>query len=163
MFWVKDTCGERYSRIRSFLTKDDAAIAVLLAAANLEWTLRRAIILLTISARAAVRAKLEQCHGLSSYESTWDDEVLPHHQRRLSAVVKNWEDISRRKGRSRRKGKFQLRHDLIHGSVGSCSVAFARSHVEAFLLAASDVETFCAERGKFIYKKLPSPTRIKEP
>jgi hypothetical protein len=81
MFWVKDSREERYSRIKSFLTKEDAAIAVLLAAANLEWTLRRAIILLTRSARAAVRAKLEQCSGLGKYESAWNDEVLPHYQK----------------------------------------------------------------------------------
>jgi hypothetical protein len=61
MFWVKDTREERYSRIRNFLTKEDAAIAVLLAAANLEWTPRRAIVLLSASARPTVRTKLEQC------------------------------------------------------------------------------------------------------
>ena len=161
MFWVKDSREARYSRIKSFLTKKDAAIAVLLAAANLEWTLRRAIMLLTRSARAAVRTKLEQCAGLSKYESTWNDEVFPHYKKKLSVVVTNWKEISERKGNSKRKGKFQLRHDLIHGSVGTCSVTFARSHVEAFLLAASDVDRFCLceAHGKDIYKKLPREQR----
>lgn len=152
--------------IRSFLTKEDAAIAVLLAAANLEWTLRRAIILLTISARPAIRAKLEQCHGLGKYESTWNDEVIPHYQRTLSTVVENWKDII---GTKEKKGKFQLRHDLIHGSVGACGVGFAKAHVEALLAAASDVDKFCAARGKDIYKEAawldilggpPTPTEI---
>jgi hypothetical protein len=97
------------------------------------------------------------CHGLGKYESTWNDEVLPHHPRKLSLLVNNWNDISRP------NGKFQLRHDLIHGSVGVCGVAFARSHVEAFLSAASDIDTFCAARGKDIYEKLPTSTRTKEP
>jgi hypothetical protein len=60
MFWVRDSREERYSRIRKFLTKDDAAIAVLLAAANLEWTLRRATILLGKSERTTLRNKLQQ-------------------------------------------------------------------------------------------------------
>jgi hypothetical protein len=32
MFWVNDTLEERHSRIRSFLSQEDRAIAVLLAA-----------------------------------------------------------------------------------------------------------------------------------
>jgi hypothetical protein len=68
MFWVDDSRQERTARIKSFLNKEDAVVAVLLSTANIEWTLRRAIIGLGSSANMEIRnGVLHRSSGLDGY------------------------------------------------------------------------------------------------
>ncbi len=151
MFWVRDTRQERAARIRKFLSDNEAPIAVLLAAANLEWTLRRAITLLSELPIDAARDALQGCSGLQGYKLIWKKLVVPHHRDDLSEVIKNWNDLNGE------KGKYQLRHNLIHGTVGLCGRKFAEPHVEALLAAAKDVDDYCMARKKNVYRKLTAP------
>jgi hypothetical protein len=53
---VSDTQENRHAQIRRLLVDQKAVIAVLLAAADVEWTIRRAIIALGTSPTAYLRA-----------------------------------------------------------------------------------------------------------
>jgi hypothetical protein len=152
MFWVRDTRDERRLRIEKLLIKDDAAIAVLLSAANLEWTMRRALLLLGNSPRQTIRKNLLNCHGLKAYKKIWADNVSQGTPP-LEKIVKNWGDLIGA------RGKFQLRHELIHGSVGSCGVKFAKIHVDALMDAANDIDAYCQKRNLDIYSRLASSKR----
>jgi hypothetical protein len=67
--------------------------------------------------------------------------------------IKNWNDLI---GES---GKYQLRHDLIRGTVGTCGRTFAKPFVEAFLAAATDIDDYCLARKKNVYRKLGTTKR----
>jgi len=89
MFFVQDTLIQRHRKIRSFL-KTESVIAVLLGAADFEWTVRRAIIALGHSPNVDIREHtLLGCHGLDAYKAAWKEEVQPAHETSLSAVVPN--------------------------------------------------------------------------
>lgn len=64
MFFVNDTQEHRHKFIRSFLKKDTAPIAVLLAAIDFEWTVKRAILAFGTSPTKDLRACFKNVYGL---------------------------------------------------------------------------------------------------
>ncbi len=64
MFLVRDRIEARHEKIRTFMGSDDAAIAVLLAAADFERTVRRAILALGNTPTKQLRTKVLGASGL---------------------------------------------------------------------------------------------------
>jgi hypothetical protein len=150
MFWVDDDRDSRKAKIKSFLKRDDMAIAVLLATANLEWTVRRAILRLGMSTNKAIReGVLYKPSSLQSYKDAWKTEVKPRLKTSLPNVIRNWS------GPKGIQGAYTLRHKLIHGEQGSTGLEYARTRVNALLSASDDVDCFCMSHGCDIFKKLP--------
>ena len=142
MFLVRDTIQSRDEKIRSFLDKE-SAIAVLLAAADFEWTVRRAILACGTSPMRELRERiLRACNGPRSYAQCWNKEVTPRFDKELKNVIPDWEVFLK---------AFQLRHNLIHGVQGTTGVKYARKRVETIIAASKAIAEFAAENGAQIY------------
>ena len=109
-FLVGDSQADRHSKIRGFLSEGEPVIAVLLAAADFEWTVRRAILALGTSPNVEIRSGvLAKCTGLDKYTEAWRFEVKGRTNCGLPEVFTNWGLF---------REAFELRHRLVHGVVG---------------------------------------------
>src|SRR2546427_7419394 len=110
MFIVTDTLENRHRKIRSFVLREPV-IAILLAAVDFEWTVRRAILALGTNSNRFIRDQvLNRCHGAEEYKRAWKDEVVLQLGKSLPEVVGNWEFL--------KKEAFPLRHQVVHGLRG---------------------------------------------
>lgn len=152
MFLVSDTLESRQAKIRQFLA-DEPGIAVLLAAADFEWTVRRAILLLGKDSNVDIReTDLHKASGLWKYERAWNAQVWPQHSKRLREIVSGWDYFE--------KDAMPLRHKLIHGEQGTTSGDYATDRVEAILAASKSVVHFAHEKGKKVFGRLEIRPRI---
>jgi hypothetical protein len=142
MFLVSDTMRERHGKILSFLDTEPT-IAVLLAAADFEWTVRRAILTCGSSPMKELREALRRCSGLTKYATCWKKQVTPRFRKELSSIIPDWEFFS--------KDAFQLRNNLIHGVQGTTGPKYARKRVEFVIAASEAITKFAAENGGQIY------------
>jgi hypothetical protein len=145
MFFVSDSRDHKKKKIRAYLNREPM-VAVLIAAANFEWTVGRCILIFSSSPNIELREKLRKCSGLDKYKELWkqelmDDPSVPH----LAQIIEQWEDF---------KEAFQLRHILIHGR-GTCSRNMAQAPVERMLAATDDLYKFVESRGKSLHNRLP--------
>ena len=145
MFLVSDTRSSREAKIRSFL-QDDPAVAVILAAADFEWTVRRAIVALGRSPTKVIRQHLAECYGLDRYKEAWKQEVQPRFGIGLAGVVPEWQFF--------REKAYDLRHKIVHGLSSSVPVAFGQSRLDSILAASSAVTTFADSAGEPLYGRI---------
>jgi len=145
MFLAGDRLEHRETRIKDFLNSEPA-IAVLLAAASLEWSISRAIVRFGRTPNSRLREMLVGCYGLDTYKKLWQDEVISSsYPMRLAQVVRNWEAV---------KTAFGMRGGLIHGK-STCTRNTAEPHVEILLEAARDVAAYFENRGVGINDRIP--------
>jgi hypothetical protein len=146
MFFVGDKPQDREQKIRNYLSIDPM-IAVLLAAANFEWTVGRCILFFSTSPNTDVRERLAKCHGLDRYKNLWKDELIETDPTipPLAQVVRQWAEF---------KEAFVLRHKLIHGR-GTCSRTMALEPIGLMLLAVKDLNEFASSRGKDLNERVP--------
>ena len=144
MFLVTDTIDERQTKIRSFLAQEPV-IAVLLAAADFEWTTRRAILALGKSPTKSINACLrtEKKGGLKALQGYWRDEVKPRLGSDLATIVPDWNFFATK--------AYDLRHKLVHGAQGTTGKAYAGRAVEAMLEASKAVAEYAANNGEPVY------------
>lgn len=151
MFLVSDTQTERHKKIKGFVSSNETTIAVFLAAADLEWTLRRAILAMGCSPNKFIReCVLDQCTGLNKYKDAWRKEVLPRFGKSLIDLVgnDNWCELSNPK-----HGAFALRHRLIHGIAGTSGLDYLAQRVEVILAASIAVAKFSEGKGFNLFGK----------
>jgi hypothetical protein len=146
MFFVGDKPHHREQKIRKYLD-EDPMIAILLAAANVEWTVGRCIIFFSAAPNVEVRERLARCHGLDRYKDLWKDELVKQDPTipSLSQVITKWTDF---------KKAFVLRHKLIHGR-STCSRDMAVAPIELMLSAVNDLNEFAVSRGKDLHDRVP--------
>ena len=146
MFFVGDTADIKRRKINDYLRKEPM-IAVLLAAANFEWTVGRCILFFSNSPNVEVRKRLAKCYGLDKYKQMWkeelikDDPTIPP----LAHVIKNWEKFNE---------AFVMRHRLIHGRT-TCSRNMALEPVELILKATDDLYSFAQSKDKNLHDRIP--------
>lgn len=155
MFLVTDSLSNRETKIQKFLYRGEPAIAVLLAAADCERTMRRAILNLGTAPTSELAHRLGRPRPIGwlaprpkprkygstidGYASAWVDEVYTWCGRALKDdVVANWVSL---------KKAFQLRHDLIHGDTGTVGLGYATKCVETLLGATRQVDEFASAQG----------------
>jgi hypothetical protein len=125
-FLVRDLQTDRHRKIRSFLDEDNALIAVLLAAVDLEWTIRR-----TIDAMTKTDVSDKLISGLENYKKEWQMICVQQGgMQTLDVIVDDWRLL---------KEYYQIRHDIIHGRTGSTTLDYASPRVEAMLEAAKSI------------------------
>lgn len=148
MFLVSDSQGRRHAKIRSFL-KDEPVIAILLAAVDFEWTVRRAIVAMGHGPNRRIREELlVRCHGAEDYKEAWKAEVVPRFGSSLPSAIPNWSTL---KGDA-----YPLRHRVVHGTVGIPPREKNRNAVEAFLAASTSLAEFAAANQVELFgKRLP--------
>jgi hypothetical protein len=149
MFLVNDTKEERRKKITGFLDSGEPAVAVLLAAANFEWTVRRTIIALGKSPTARFTTAgglLERCSGLDRYKEVWKLEVFPQTGKGLAEVIGGWQYFSAQ--------AYPLRNKLIHGAQGTTGQDYAKDRVEAMLAASEGLIEFGQRHGVDVFQKI---------
>ena len=143
MFFVNDTIEARHAKIRTFLAKEPV-IAVLLATADFEWTVRRAIAALGRNpTRYIHETLLKNVSGLERYREVWKREVGKRLAKDLSEVVPDWTSL--------KQEAFGLRHRLIHGAAGTVGISYARVRVETILAASRAIKEFADANSEPIY------------
>lgn len=154
MFLVSDTQAERHKKIKGFVSSKETTIAIFLAAADLEWTLRRAILAMGWSPNKSIReGVLKQCAGLDKYKDAWRKEVFPRFGKSLIDLVgnDNWSELSNKK-----HGAFVLRNRLIHGIAGTSGLDYSAQRVEVILAASIAIAKFSEGKGFNLFgKRLP--------
>jgi hypothetical protein len=95
MFFVSDRKDLKERRIKDTLLREPM-IAVLLAAANIEWTIGRTILMLSESPNVDVRDRLNATHGLKTYKKLWKQELelQSPHCPGLATVINEWDRFS---------------------------------------------------------------------
>lgn len=146
-FMVGDSQQARHARIRGFLSAGEPVIAVILAAADFEWTVRRGILALGQSPNADIRSGvLASCSGLDRYKDAWKTEVKPRFGKGLPDIVAGWDGF---------KKAFELRHRLVHGVAGTTGLDYATERVGTVLQASADVAAFGAANAIDLFSRLP--------
>jgi hypothetical protein len=160
MFLVSDALEKRQAKIRGFLTAGEPAIAILLAAADCERTVRRAILALGVTPTKELRFRLGRPRpkpsevlptrkryksSIEGYNDAWNDELARFKLRLLG-------DLG---DRDQIRNAFQLRHDLVHGDVGTTGTEYARKRVECLLAFTSSVSRFARDNGADLERNLP--------
>ena len=112
MFFVSDTEAHKRRRIVEF-GRREPMIAVLLAAANFEWTVGRCILFFGNSPNIRIRKGLENTYGLKRYADLWGAEICQYDSSAppLNEVVQNWVQF---------REAFQMRHRLCLRARGRC-------------------------------------------
>lgn len=145
MFLVADTLDSRQKKIRSFLPREPV-IAVLLAAADFEWTVRRAVIALGSSSNRHIREKvLNKCSGADRYKKAWTSEVKKRLSKGLDEVVPAWETLI--------TDAYPMRHRVVHGIHGAPDAKKAADATETFLAASMAIHEFALINGEQIFGK----------
>jgi hypothetical protein len=142
-FLVSDSQAVRHERIREFLTPESAVIAALLAAVDLEWTIRRVI---DASANGGVNVVGDnRIAGLPGYAKAWGKVVNGPKSKRLQDVVGEWDQLM---------DDYQLRHDIVHGRQGAAGVRYVTQRVNRMLAASVAVAEYGAASGADPYRRL---------
>jgi len=141
MFTYKETIEARRAKIEAFLTKEHSAVAVIMAAANFEWTLRRAILALGKKPTAILRKEIEKTSNLDRYKDLWVEKVIKGVQG-LPAIITGWAEL---------RTSYMLRHELVHGNKGTTGLGYARNRVEALLDASEVLNKYVISKGAGIY------------
>lgn len=140
MFLIKDTLSTRQEKIKSF----EPFVAIILAAADFEWTVRRGILALGKSPTKLIRQDvLKGCHGLNRYKEAWRKEVTPYTGDRLTDVIHDWQFFKEK--------AYPLRHQLIHGVSGSLSPNYAQERIDSILTASRAITEYAISKGEPIY------------
>ena len=144
LFLNRDSRAARTRQIRRFLRVGSSpGIAVLLAAADLEWTLLRVI---SGVGRVTIKSlDQKRITGLDGYEVQWG--ILMKHTKSykpLCKVVADWALL---------QGHFKLRNKLIHGVQGSSGVTYAARPVGTMLDASQRLYKFGTNRGIDIFER----------
>jgi hypothetical protein len=154
MFFVADSQARRHKMIRSFL-KSQASIAVILAAVDFEWTLRRAILALGARPTKDIREALEKTWGLQKYKDIWNQEVKPRMEVTVVEVIPCWHELTK---------AFVFRDRLVHGVVGVISNEAANNSVESILHASAALEGFAEKHEGTLYRRIVrrNPRKVKK-
>jgi len=140
MFLVHDSFENRQEMIRS----TEPFVAVLLAAADFEWTLRRSILALGCKPTKEIRESvLDKCSGLESYKQAWKKEVQPHVGKSLVEVIPQWQFF--------KEQAYPLRNRLVHGIRGNVTQEYASERVEALLTASRSLVEITESHGASVY------------
>lgn len=154
MFRVTDSVEKRQQFIRKFIEQDEHAVAVLLAAADCERTIRRAIQILGVTPKKELAYQLGRRRpageasstdgqkpkfygsSIKAYHRAWNKEIYKGREirrRLLGDVAKDKKNIER---------AFNLRHELIHGEKGTTGKDYARRQVEVLMEVTRSVDQF---------------------
>lgn len=151
MFFVSDSQAHRHERIRSFLTDDSATVAVILAAIDFEWSVRRSILALGSSPTKHIREVVfAGFHGgYANYADAWKQEVAVWLNKSLAQAIPHWSRLANKKD-----GAVRLRGQIVHGAQVSVSADFARPRVEDWLAASTLLEALAHEHKTSLYKRI---------
>lgn len=151
MFFVSDSQAIRHDRIRSFVTDESSAIAVILAAIDFEWSMRRAILALGTNPTKHIREVVfaEFNGGYQNYAEAWKNEVSIWLGQSLAQTIPHWSRLA-----SKKDGAVRLRGQIVHGAQVAVSADYARPRVEDWLHASALLEVLAHQHNTSLYKRI---------
>lgn len=151
MFFVSDSQVARHDRIRSFVTVENSAIAVILAAIDFEWSMRRSILAMGTSPTKHIREVVfaEFNGGYQNYADAWKKEVAPWLGHSLAQTIPHWSRLA-----SKKDGAVRLRGQIVHGAQVAVSADYARPRVEDWLHASVLLEKLAIQHKTSLYKRI---------
>lgn len=136
MFRVSDSLENRQARIQRSIDEGESAVAFILAAADLERTIRRAIVALASGPTKEVRETIEKKYkSIGAYENGWNALVGAASKPGLRDAVSDWDAV---------KKVFQTRNEIIHGKRATLSRERATEEIAVILNATTEVTSFAA-------------------
>jgi hypothetical protein len=144
MFFVNDSRDERNNKIRS-LIDTDICIAVLVAAADFEWTCRRCILALGCSPTKHIRENVLKGATFTQYPRKWNIEVYPRFSIHIDAILPHGFLFNKD------NEAFELRNKIIHGECGFVKFDYGKEKVEEILLASNKLTEFAKNQYDPIY------------
>lgn len=140
MFPIHYTIEQRRNRLHDFLHRNEQEIAVLVAAADLERTCRRAIIALSyITPTTIVRLELEsKFNSIAKYPSAWKRFVETSGHRSFESLFPNFSDV---------KQAFVIRNKLIHGQSGTTGLTYASRRVDLIFDMTTKLDEYAHKCG----------------
>jgi hypothetical protein len=116
-------------------------VAILLAAADFERSVRRGILGLGTSPTKEIQSRFfaKNFHGLEAFKDAWRIEVKPRCKLNLAGdTVANWHEFKR---------AYDFRHRLIHGSTVRLSPDFASGVARSILQASYSIDQLARRHG----------------
>lgn len=156
-FLVSDSQTNRHKAILAFVNEEQMVIALVMAAIDLEWTIRRVIDgMLTHREPVTISNKVS---GLEAYASAWEIAVPITGGKSLPEVVGEWQAL---------KDSYKARNDIVHGRQGTAGLEFISSRVVRILNASESIAKYGSENGADPYHRLKKrvlagPTKTKKP
>lgn len=144
MVFVNDTQEQRHKFIRSFLNRDTAPIAILLAAIDFEWTVKRAILAFGTSPTKNLRTCFRNVYGLRRSKEKWKEEVQPRLGCSIDSAIRQWSQVH---------DAFEIRDKIIHGASVPVTLEHATPHVNSILGASESLEKLAKEKDRSLYQR----------
>ena len=152
MFFVSDTQQDRHKMIRAFLSQDKATVAVLLAAVDFEWSIRRAVLALGGSTTKHIRHSVlgkKDVSGPKGYKDAWNPEIGDHLKITIDQAIPHWGRLI-----DPDRGAFRLRNQIAHGIRGSVSLELATAKVSDFLLASQCLANLAEKYNTSLFRRI---------
>ena len=159
MFLVSDGSRDARKKTISGLAAKDKAVGFLLSVIDFEWTVRRAILMLSTTPTKTIREALAKCHGLDAYCDLWKERVVHNKGNRasvgLAAVVNRAEKRNGNKSPwEHLKAAFGARHRLVHGVSGFIKDEDAERHMLNVFAATDALAKFAILNGVDVFEPI---------
>lgn len=142
-FLVNDGQTNRHKAILAFVNKDQSVIALVMAAIDIEWIIRRVIDgMLTHREPVFISNRVS---GLGAYANAWAVAVSTTGGKSLPEVVVEWQEL---------KDAYRARSDIVHGRQGTAGLEFISSRVDRILNASKLIAKYGSENGADPYHRL---------
>jgi hypothetical protein len=122
MFSYSVPIEDRLAKLQRLVSEGDHCIALVVAAADFERTMRRAIVSLSLEPTADVRERIEKKYNsIGRYHQAWTRFVEPARILPLSDVLPEFDDV---------KNAFQARNKLVHGQQGGAKLDYVMPRLD---------------------------------
>ncbi|MDD2230682.1 MAG: hypothetical protein PHY48_14950 [Candidatus Cloacimonetes bacterium] len=156
MYYVRDSYQGRRAKILQFRNEQDICIAIFLAAADFEWTIRRIILSLSLIPNKIVREDkryLYKCSGLAKYKKVWNqlisnipELITPRYsETKLEVVIQDWIEFEK---------KYEFRHGIVHGFKSNLKYDEGCKALDTIMQATADIYGFSMDNGYDVYTKV---------
>ncbi len=159
-FVTRETRESRSRRIRDFF-KVQPVLGYLMAVIDFEWTIRRAIVMMSGCPASVIRERLEtrKYSGWGAYKDCWRlcvEETRNDGIPTLEHVVFG-DDITAEKQEAIGLA-FLLRHKVVHGQASSLPKVKANAGLEVLLVASENIVKFVdGHYGKSMFSRVYNP------
>ena len=167
MFLVSDGSRDGRKKIILGLAAKDKAVGLLLSVVDFEWTVRRAILMLSTAPTKTIRNELVKCHGPDAYKKAWGMFVKKDRGCSVNVPLSFVVNGSANKKGSKKpwdlvKDAFEARHRLVHGVSGFIKDADAERHMLNMFSGTDALAEFAAQSGGDVFKKIKARKSSKE-
>jgi hypothetical protein len=137
---------------------EDPTIAVILAAAHFEWTLKRTILMFGKTNTDELREKLANTWSFTNKKSNlrkiWHEEIgVNYKNASMKQVMDGFDRIMERSGDLKKPNASDIRGQIIHGN-GTVSIKWATRATDEFIWAARHLYAFSIRNGRRLDKRM---------